>query len=65
MSVSFVNTVLVAEVNVLVLPLIDGRGDHPASFEVTRAAWKSPAYLTLASAEIQDGGSVWLRYKKQ
>ncbi len=64
-SGSFVNAGLVDEVSVLVLPLIDGRGDHPASFEVSRQDWKNPTYLSLASAEIQEGGSVWLRYKKQ
>jgi len=64
-SGSFVNAGLVDEVSVLVLPLIDGRGEHPASFEVAPAAWANPTYLTLTSADIQDGGSVWLRYKKQ
>jgi len=43
--------------------LIDGRGEHPASFEVSAEAWKQPAYLKLVSAEVQDGGGVWLRYK--
>ena len=46
----------------LILPLIDGRGEHPASFEIPKEAWQSPAYLTLSSAEVQDGGAVWLRY---
>ncbi|MEB0137117.1 dihydrofolate reductase family protein [Actimicrobium sp. CCC2.4] len=64
-SGSFVNAGLVDEVSVLVLPLIDGRGDHPASFEVSKETWTNPAYLTLTSAEIQEGGSVWLRYIKQ
>lgn len=63
-SGSFVAAGLVDEVSVLILPLIDGRGAHPASFEVADDAWKQPAYLTLASAEVQDGGGVWLRYKK-
>jgi riboflavin biosynthesis pyrimidine reductase len=64
-SGSFVNAGLVDEVSVIILPLIDGRGDHPASFEVSREAWKNPTYLTLASAEIQEGGSVWLRYTRK
>ncbi|MCQ3029717.1 dihydrofolate reductase family protein [Pseudomonas syringae] len=64
-SGSFLNTGLVDEISVLLLPLIDGRGEHPASFEVSTEAWKQPAYLKLESAEVQDGGGVWLRYKTQ
>lgn len=63
-SGSFVNAGLVDEVSVLILPLVDGRGEHPASFEVTPGAWKQPAHLTLSSAEVQDGGAVWLRYTR-
>jgi riboflavin biosynthesis pyrimidine reductase len=61
-SGSFLNAGLVDEVSVLLLPLIDGRGEHPASFEVSADAWKNPAYLKLTSAEVQDDGGVWLRY---
>ncbi|MCI8213021.1 pyrimidine reductase [Pseudomonas sp. S25] len=64
-SGSFLNAGLVDEVSVLLLPLIDGRGEHPASFEVSAEAWKQPAYLKLVSAEVQDGGGVWLRYTTQ
>lgn len=63
-SGSFVNAGLVDEISVLVLPLIDGRGEHPASFEVAKDAWVKPTYLTLASAEVQQGGAVWLRYRR-
>ena len=62
-SGSFVHAGLVDEVSVLMLPLIDGRGDNPASFEVDKNVWRTPAYLQLVSAEIQDGGAVWLRYR--
>jgi riboflavin biosynthesis pyrimidine reductase len=62
-SGSFINAGLGDEVSVLILPLVDGRGEHPASFEISKEAWKSPTYLTLSSAEVQDGGGVWLRYK--
>jgi riboflavin biosynthesis pyrimidine reductase len=62
-SGSFVNAGLVDEVSVLLLPLVDGRGEHPASFEIAKEAWKSPSYLALTSAEVQDGGGVWLRYR--
>ena len=47
----------------LLLPIVDGRGEHPASFEVPKEAWTAPTYLSLTSAEVQDGGGVWLRYK--
>ncbi len=63
-SGSFVAAGLVDEVSVLILPLVDGRGDHPASFEIAKETWSAPTYLTLASAEMQDGGGVWLRYRK-
>ncbi|MGI4847761.1 MAG: RibD family protein [Janthinobacterium lividum] len=59
---SFIQAGLVDEVSVLLLPLIDGRGDHPASFEIAPPAWKAPSYLTLQSAQVQEGGAVWLRY---
>jgi riboflavin biosynthesis pyrimidine reductase len=62
-SGSFVNAGLVDEVSVIILPLVDGRGDHPASFEIDKDAWKAPSYLSLTSAEVQDGGAVWLRYR--
>lgn len=64
-SGSFVNAGLVDEVSVLILPLVDGRGEHPASFEISRQAWKAPTYLSLTSADVQEGGGVWLRYKRQ
>jgi riboflavin biosynthesis pyrimidine reductase len=63
-SGSFVNAGLVDEVSVAILPLVDGRGEHPASFEIPPHAWKQPIHLTLVSAEVQEGGAVWLRYKK-
>jgi riboflavin biosynthesis pyrimidine reductase len=62
-SGSFVAAGLVDEVSVLLLPLIDGRGEHPASFEIATDAWKHPAHLVLDSAEVQEGGGVWLRYR--
>jgi riboflavin biosynthesis pyrimidine reductase len=62
-SGSFVGAGLVDEVSVLVLPLVDGRGEHPASFEISPQAWSAPTYLTLVSAEVQEGEAVWLRYR--
>jgi riboflavin biosynthesis pyrimidine reductase len=64
-SGSFVNAGLVDEVSVLLLPLIDGRAEHPASFEVAPAKWQQPEYLKLNSAEVQEGGAVWLRYARR
>lgn len=63
-SGSFVNAGLVDEVSVLILPLVDGRGEHPASFEVEESKWQQPTYLKLSSAEVQSDGAVWLRYKR-
>ena len=63
-SGSFLNAGLVDEVSVVILPLVDGRGEHPASFEISPSAWKHPVHLALASAEVKEGGAVWLRYKK-
>ena len=63
-SGSFVNAGLVDEVSVLILPLIDGRGEHSASFESAKETWTAPIYLALSSADVQEGGAVWLRYKK-
>jgi riboflavin biosynthesis pyrimidine reductase len=62
-SGSFVNAGLVDELSVLLLPLVDGRGEHPASFEIARNAWKTPVHFSLTSADVQDGGAVWLRYQ--
>lgn len=61
-SGAFVAAGLVDEFSVLLLPLVDGRGEHPASFEIAADRWQAPAYLQLASAEVKDGGAVWLRY---
>jgi riboflavin biosynthesis pyrimidine reductase len=64
-SGAFVNAGLVDEVSVLILPLVDGRTEHPSSFEVAMNAWKAPAYLTLHSVEKTDHDAVWLRYAKK
>jgi riboflavin biosynthesis pyrimidine reductase len=63
-SGAFVHAGLVDEVSVLILPLVDGRSEHPASFEVAMNAWKAPAYLKLKSVEKADHDAVWLRYTK-
>lgn len=62
---TFVNAGLVDEVSVLILPLVDGRTEHPSSFEVAMSAWKAPAYLKLISVEKTEHDGVWLRYSKR
>ncbi|MFM0167944.1 dihydrofolate reductase family protein [Paraburkholderia sediminicola] len=63
-SGAFVNAGLVDEVSVLILPLVDGRSEHPSSFEVAMEKWQAPAYLKLTSVEQKEHGAVWLRYTK-
>lgn len=63
-SGAFVNAGLVDEVSVLILPLVDGRTEHPSSFEVAMDAWKKPAYLKLKSVEQVAHDGVWLRYSR-
>lgn len=62
LSGAFVNAGLVDEVSVLVLPLVDGRSEHPSSFEVAMDKWQAPAYLKLTSVEKMDHDALWLRY---
>ncbi len=59
---AFVNAGLVDEFSVVILPLVDGRGAHPASFEIEAQAWRAPAYLKLNSVEKTAHDGVWLRY---
>jgi riboflavin biosynthesis pyrimidine reductase len=61
-SGAFVSAGLVDEVSVIIQPLVDGRGTHPASFEMKEEQWK-PTYLTLESVEKLSNDAVWLRYK--
>jgi riboflavin biosynthesis pyrimidine reductase len=63
-SGAFVNEGLVDEVSVLIIALVDGRSEHPSSFEVPMDKWQTPAYLNLTSVEKLEHGAVWLRYTK-
>jgi riboflavin biosynthesis pyrimidine reductase len=63
-SGAFVNAGLVDEVSVLILPLVDGRSEHPSSFEVSMDKWQAPAYLKLSSVEQVEHDAVWLRYTR-
>lgn len=59
---AFVNERLVDEVSVLIIPLVDGRSEHPSSFEVPMDKWQAPAHLKLTSVEKLEHDSIWLRY---
>lgn len=61
---AFVNAGLVDEVSVLIVPIVDGRTGHAASFDISKDTWQNPAYLKLASVEKTDHDGVWLRYTK-
>ncbi|MFM0198302.1 dihydrofolate reductase family protein [Paraburkholderia fungorum] len=63
-SGAFVNAGLADEVSVLILPLVDGRSEHPSSFEVAMDKWQAPAYLKLESVEKVEHDALWLRYTK-
>jgi len=62
-SGAFVQAGLVDEISVLISPLVDGRGTHPASFEFAESKWDGATHLTLTSAEVQEGGIIWARYQ--
>ena len=51
------------EVSVVIAPVADGSSKTPALFNANDE-WASdtPVAFELQSAEIKDGGSVWLRY---
>lgn len=51
------------EVSVVIAPVADGSSKTPALFNA-KDEWASdtPVAFELQSAEIKDGGSVWLRY---
>lgn len=58
---SFIQAGMCDEVSVVVTPAADGSTDTPALFSA-RIAGNKPVGFDLQSAEIRDGGSVWLRY---
>ncbi|MGF6771851.1 riboflavin biosynthesis pyrimidine reductase [Paraburkholderia sp. GAS199] len=63
-SGAFVNEGLVDEVSVLIIPLVDGRSEHPSSFEIPMDKWRAPTYLSLTSIEKLEHDAIWLRYTK-
>ena len=60
---SFIQAGMCDEISVVIAAAADGSSDTPALFE-TRGGLASdqPVRFELQSAEVKDGGSVWLRY---
>lgn len=60
---SFIQAGMCDEVSVVIAPVADGSSKTPALFNA-KDEWASdtPVAFELQSAEIKDGGSVWLRY---
>jgi len=60
---SFIQAGICDELSVVIAPVADGSSETPALFE-TRGGLASdtPVGFVLKSAEVKDGGSVWLRY---
>ena len=51
------------EVSVVIAPSADGSSETPALFAAREGlATDMPVGFELQSAEVKDGGSVWLRY---
>ena len=59
---SFIQAGLCDEVSVVVAPVADGSSDTPALFETAGRTPDDPRAFRLQSAEVMDGGAVWLRY---
>lgn len=60
-NAAFLAAGLLDEVSILLAPGIDGRGGMAASFDGLPAETE-PFQLRLESADVNDDGSVWLRY---
>lgn len=60
---SFIQAGMCDEVSVVIAPSADGSSDTPALFSAKGGmAADHPVGFALQSAEVKDGGSVWLRY---
>ena len=60
---SFIQAGMCDEISVVVAPAADGSTDTPALFSARGGFGESKAVgFRLQSAEVKDGGSVWLRY---
>jgi 5-amino-6-(5-phosphoribosylamino)uracil reductase len=60
---SFIQSGMCDEISVVIAPCADGSSETPALFS-TRSGLSAdkPVGFELQSAEVKDGGSVWLRY---
>lgn len=60
---SFIQAGMCDEVSVVIAAAADGSMDTPALFSAKNGfAHETPVSFVLQSAEVKDGGSVWLRY---
>lgn len=59
---SFIHAGYCDEISVVIAPVADGASDKPSLFETGGRTPDDPCAFTLQSAEVQDGGNVWLRY---
>ena len=60
---SFLQAGMCDEVSVVIAPTADGSTDTPALFSAKAGlSTDTPVAFTLQSAEVKDGGCVWLRY---
>lgn len=59
---SLIHAGLCDEISVVIAPVADGASDSATLFETGGRTPDDPRSFTLQAAEVQDGGSVWLRY---
>ena len=59
---SFLEAGLVDEVSLIVAPAVDGDPQDTALFNSRFTGKSGPIGFTLNSAEVLDGGTLWLRY---
>jgi riboflavin biosynthesis pyrimidine reductase len=62
---AFLRAGLIDEISLVVCPAVDGAKGAPSVFDSSEADAGKPApvhAMTLASSQMLDGGSVWLRY---
>ena len=61
---SFIQAGMCDEVSIVIAPAADGSAETPALFAAKNGlAENRPVGFELQSAEVKDGGSVWLRYR--
>lgn len=61
---SFIQAGMCDEISIVIAPVADGSPDTPALFTAkVGLATNKPVGFELISAEVKDGGSLWLRYQ--